>query len=209
MKYGTPSGRMEHCQQCALEFDVDEAGRVPQHRKRSGYGWDGGVEISLIADAMCVRSGHVSREERARRKGTRLAQRVENASTSRDDARVALDSYLEGRDEFADRVPEWRRAALALYNERHRKGFAHAYEYATRCAPDARRAKTLGDIYCRFCGERLFSQVKDPHHLVAGSADAQRHLTICALQLLAGMRPLQKPGYRSLPFEQMWREDQP
>lgn len=122
---------------------------------------------------------------------------------------VALDSFIEDRTDavgvkYAVQIPVWRKHALAIYNKQHGKTFAHSYEYATKVAANNRRAETRGDIYCRFCGERLFAQVKQPHRLVAESADAQRHLTICALQTLAGMRAAAKPGHRALPMEQMW-----
>lgn len=120
---------------------------------------------------------------------------------------VALDLFTEDRrefSEFAQRLPAWRKAALARFNKQHETTFAHPYEYATTCAVQSRRAKTLGDVFCRFCGEQLFSQVKRPHELVADSPDAQRHLTICALQILAGMKAPAAVGHRSLPMEQLW-----
>lgn len=125
---------------------------------------------------------------------------------SRQEIRVALDSVIEGRADYAQQVPAWCKKALALYNKRHGKTFAHPYEYATKVAASSRRAHTLGDIYCRFCGERLFAQVKQPHKLVADSAEAKRHLTICALTMLAGMREAAQPGHRALPLEDLWRE---
>lgn len=207
-KYGSPSGRVEQCQRCHLDLDVDELGRVPQHRRRTGIAWDAGVDYSYISTEMCPKSGHPSREEIQRRKESRCDQRLATAIIARDEARVALDAVIERRDEYADRVPEWCRAALAVYNQRHGSRHAHAYEYATKVAVASRRANTRGDIYCRYCGERLAVGVKDPHRVVASSFEAQRHLTICALQVLAGMREPAKPGYRTLPMEYAWVDEE-
>jgi hypothetical protein len=120
---------------------------------------------------------------------------------------VALDMIIEGRsevDEYAKQLPAWRKTALARYNAKHNERFTYPYEYVTSCAPQSRRAETLGDIFCRFCGERLFAQVKQPHRLVKESTDAQRHLTICALQILAGLKAPAAVGHRALPMEQLW-----
>lgn len=125
----------------------------------------------------------------------------------RDEIRVAIDAVTEGRADFDDRLPAWRKAALALYNATHKTTFAHPYEYATSCAVESRRAHTLGDIYCRFCGEQLFAQVKRPHQAVANDAEATRHLTICALHVLAGMRTVAKPKHRALPMEMLWQPE--
>jgi hypothetical protein len=125
----------------------------------------------------------------------------------REEVRVALDALLEGRGLYSNLFPRWVKAALVLYNAAHKQRVAHLYEYATRVAPQSRRAATLGDLFCRICGEQLANQIKQPHQLVRGSADIRRHLMICALQLLSGMRKPAKPGYRSLPLEQMWRDD--
>jgi hypothetical protein len=121
-----------------------------------------------------------------------------------DEIRVALDAYLEGRAEYDKQVPAWRKAALAVYNKTHSTTFAHPYEYATKVPPRDRRRETRGEVYCRFCGERLFAGVKQPHKLVADSDEAQRHLTICALQTIAGMREPAKPGHRALPMEYLF-----
>lgn len=139
------------------------------------------------------------------------------APTDVDEIKVALDAVLDDRPDaraaFADKyerhVPDWIRSARALYNKRNGSTFAHLYEYATSCAPLSRRASTRGDVYCRICGERLFAQVKQPHKLVAESPEAQKHLTTCALQMLAGMREPAKPGHRALPLEPVWAEDGP
>lgn len=131
------------------------------------------------------------------------------APIDRNEVGVALDAVIEGRQDYDAKLPAWRRVALAFYNTRHGSKFAHPYEYATKVAASNRRAETRGDIYCRYCGERLFVGVKQPHKLIAESAEAQRHLTICALQVLAEMRPAAKPGHRALPLEFLWREDQP
>lgn len=117
---------------------------------------------------------------------------------------VALDSVIDGRHDFDHRLGVWRRAALAHYNNRHGTKFTHLYEYATRCAPASRRSHTLGDVYCRLCGDRLYAQVKEPHQLVKKSVEAQRHLTICTLHVLSGMRQPAKPGYRTAPMESWW-----
>ena len=119
--------------------------------------------------------------------------------------RVALDAFLEARpvEEFDKHRALWLKVGLARYNERYRLHVAHPYEYATKVKPENRRKETLGDVYCRFCGERLFAQVKQPHRLVKASDDAQRHLTVCALQVLAGMRRPTPPGHRRLPFESL------
>jgi hypothetical protein len=133
-----------------------------------------------------------------------LATRID-----RDVIRVALDAFIENRavDDFEPLLPAWRKAALRLYNKSHGTKLAHPYEYATHVK--RRRANTRGDIYCRFCGERLFAQVKQPHQLVRESGDAQRHLTICALMTLAEMRTPAKPGHRTVPMEDLWRDDGP
>jgi hypothetical protein len=205
---GTPTGRFEHCQRCYLAFEVDELGRVPQHRKRTGSSWVGGVGSSMIAPDTCSKSNHPSREELQRRKEQRKLNRLDTAAKVKEDARVALDAFLEGRrvDEYEKHLKEWRRVALVAYNAAHGTKATHAYEYATSCAPQSRRAHTRGDIYCRFCGERLAVGVKDPHGVVAASDEAQRHLTTCALQLLAGMREPAKPGHRALPMEFTWSD---
>lgn len=126
-----------------------------------------------------------------------------------EDIKVALDAVIEGRAEYADEIAAWRKLALTVYNSRHGKTHAHLYEYATKVAPDRRRAETRGDIYCRLCGERLFAGVKRPHQLMKeGKAlEAQRHLAICALQVLAGMREPVKPGYRAMPMESVWSSE--
>lgn len=118
---------------------------------------------------------------------------------------IAADAMQIGDHRFDDLIPAWRKAAVKVYNAEHGTTFAHPYEYATKVAANNRRAETLGDIYCRFCGERLFSQVKQPHQLVKQSAFAEHHLTICALQVLAGTRPSAKPGHRALPMEMLWQ----
>lgn len=198
---------LEHCQKCYLAFDVDELGRVPQHRKCTGSGRVGGIGYSSIASESCPKSGHPSREEMQRRKDRRRDERLAIAVIARDEARVALDAFLEGRDYEAP-IEEWRKAALTLYNAMHAKKYAHPYEYATKVAVASRRAETRGDVYCRFCGERLAIGIKDPHGVIRADAEAQRHLTICALQLLAGMREPAKPGHRALPLEMTWRDDE-
>jgi hypothetical protein len=125
---------------------------------------------------------------------------------TRDDLLVALDAILDGRniEEYDRHRARWRLDALGRYNAQHKTTFANPYEYATTCAPQSRRAHTLGDIYCRFCGERLFQQVKQPHRVIRESPEAQRHLTICALQVLTEMRKAAKPGHRAIPMEAWW-----
>jgi len=122
-------------------------------------------------------------------------------------AMVMIDALIERRHDFDDdaRLSVWPRSALARYNTIHGTTFAHPYEYATKVAANNRRRHTLGDVYCRFCGEQLFAQVKQPHKLIAGDAEATRHLTICALQVLAGMRQPAKPKHRALPMELFWQ----
>lgn len=128
-----------------------------------------------------------------------------------DEIRVALDAFIEDRAvvKWGEQLPTWRKTALRVYNRTHGTKAAHPYQYATKAAPSARRAKDRGEIYCRFCGEMLFARVKRPHELVRDSVEAQRHLTICALQVLAGMRELAKPGHRALPMDALWRGAMP
>ena len=148
MKHGTATGRLERCQRCFLTLDVDESGRVPRHRRRTGSGYVGnGGSYSMIALEPCPKSGHPSREEMQRRKESRRDARLATAIIVRDDARVALDAYLEHRGEYADRIAEWRRAALVLINHTHGSKSAHPYRYETKAAPSSRRANTRGDIY--------------------------------------------------------------
>lgn len=118
---------------------------------------------------------------------------------------IAADAVQLGDARFDEKLVPWRKAALRLYNAANGTRFSHPYEYATKVAAENRRAETLGDIFCRFCGERLFSQIKRPHQLVKSSAFAQHHLTVCALQTLAGTRPAERPGHRALPMEDLWR----
>lgn len=166
-------------------------------------------ELSPKESAFLDRLAHQYRKQIGRCMSIACIACHQPPAIDREEIRVALDSVLEERGEYDEKIGSWRREALARVNRAYGTTFAHPYEYATRCAPESRRAHTLGDIYCRFCGERLFSQVKQPHKLVASSDEAQRHLTICALQILAEMKPLVPPGHRALPFEQLWREDQP
>lgn len=203
--YGAATGRIEHCQKCHRPHDVDEQGRVPQHRRVLGSVYEGGASSTSIADALCAKSGHPSREEIERRKEERAADAAKSVGDP--DYAVALDAFLVGRNEYERRLPAWRKTALRVYNKQHSTTFARPYEYATKVAPWNRRAETRGDIYCRFCGERLFAGVKQPHKLVKESADAQRHLMICALQVLAGMRESVAPGYRAVPMEAEWSSE--
>ena len=159
-------------------------------------------EMSDKASAFLDRLAHQYRKQLGRCMS--VACMACSPTIDRDEILIAVDAVTDGRHDFDDRLLSWKRAALALYNTTHGTTFAHPYEYATTCAPQSRRAHTLGDVYCRFCGERLLQQVKQPHKLVAESPDAHRHLTICALQLLGRMRAPAKPGHRALPMEMMW-----
>lgn len=124
-----------------------------------------------------------------------------------EEIRVALDALLEGREEYGKQLDAWRKLALATYNRQFKTTFAHPYEYATKAKPQHRTAATRGDIYCRFCGERLFVGVKQPHRLVREHDGARRHMLVCALQVLAGMREPASPGHRTLPMEQAWSDE--
>lgn len=129
------------------------------------------------------------------------------AKFSRDELLVVLDAAIEGRSEWDAHHDELRKAALRRYNSLHGTKHAHPYEYATRVTASNRRARHRGELYCRFCGECLFFQVKQPHKLVADDPVAQRHLTICALHVLAGMREPAKPGHRTAPMDFLWQTE--
>ena len=117
---------------------------------------------------------------------------------------IAADAIQLDDHRFDSMIPHWRKLALKIYNAKHESKFAHPYEYVTRAAPSSRTARTFGDVYCRFCGERLLERVKDPHALVKTRPLVERHLTLCALQVLCGIRKASQPGHRALPMEWMW-----
>lgn len=154
----------------------------------------------------CPGSGKPSVEESERRIADRRHAKHRTAAKVRDDAAVALDAFIECRTEYdAATIAEWSKLALFQYRERWNVPAVHPYRYETREKPWNRRAATRGDIFCRFCGERLFTGVKRPHELVANSAVAQRHLTICALQVLAGVKEPVDPKHKRVPFEDLAR----
>ncbi len=164
-------------------------------------------ELSPKESAFLDRLAHQYRKQIGRCMSIACVACHQSPAIDREVIRVAVDAVIEGRSEYDEQIKPWRIEALRRLNHAYKTTFAHSYEYATKVRPENRRKETLGDIYCRFCGERLFAQVKQPHKLVASSDEAQRHLTICALQILAEMKRLVPPGHRALPFEQLWRED--
>jgi hypothetical protein len=196
--------RRERCSKCDVVHDVDVKGRLVEHRRAISWVFGGG-RARQVADTMhCDGSRVPSKEESARRAADRKHEQHRKIHEDRGDILVALDCYLEGRSEFAERLDGWRALALFAYREKWNQPVAHPYRYVTRVAASSRRAETRGDIHCRYCGDRLVAGVKQPHVLVKESADMQRHLTICALHVLAGMRESVAPDHKALPMEPLF-----
>jgi hypothetical protein len=181
----------ERCQRCDAVQDVDAKGRVAWHLRASGR---------LRID--CDGSNKPSKEHRERTDADQTLAKHRRILDERGDMLVALDAYIECSG-FDRRLGEWKKLALWQYCEKWLVRVAHPYRYETRCAPDNRRAETRGEVYCRFCGGAMFQQVKQPHDLVKGSGEAQRHLTICALHVLTGERESVAPNFKALPLEDL------
>jgi hypothetical protein len=144
--------------------EVDVRGLVRDHLRACQ--WTNGAPSRFVD---CEGSRKTSKESTSRREADRKLALHRRIVDDKGAILVALDAYVART--FDDPcIPEWRRLALFQYREKWGVHVAHPYRYETRVAADNRRAETLGEVYCRFCGGCLFHQVKQPHRLVAAVA---------------------------------------
>lgn len=188
--------RRERCWKCDADHDVDAKGRVAKHQRPTS--WTNGV-ATRFAD--CDGSRRPSKEEMARRTADRELAIHREIDDVRAEASVAIDAMIMGRGEYADKVARWGWLALWSYRKHWKVPAVYPFRYETKCAASNRRAETRGDVYCRFCGERLLVGVKRPSDVVAESEHAQRHLAACALHVLVGLREMAPPTHKVLPME--------
>jgi len=111
-----------------------------------------------------------------------------------DDAAVAYDAWLDGREgfDFAALVA----SALADYERRFPQHAPYKTFSTQRCGgPDYKLHKM--DVYCTFCRGLLVGRIA----MMANPAalpKVAKHTTGCALACLAGLREMRPPGTRGL-----------
>lgn len=139
---------------------------------------------------------------RPKRGGTNFAKvkRESEAKSAADEARVAVDDLISGRNhvDFVGERPRLLKLALQKYRIEHPgKAPIRPVIVATRSLT-ASQASAMGrwrakDIYCLFCGEMVGHHERDI---------ADRHIEKalpCALMFLAGMIKAVAPGTRKPP----------
>jgi hypothetical protein len=206
VKYGAPSGRIEECAHCRDRLDVDERGRIPEHRAARGwdnYGPGGTWRVTNRDSQTCNGYGRPSKEEKRRRGATKNEQMTGDAAAARDDAAVALDAFLDGVTvpTLTDRLDVFTRLALHEYRRRFGVNARRVWRWETRTRPTSRTSITRGDIYCTFCGELLVRSVMRPIDVALEHRLANFHVVRCTLWFLSGIRDAVKPGTKTLPEE--------
>lgn len=187
--------RRERCWKCDAVHDVDAKGRLVVHERANGWRYsDGGMQVA--STIRCDGSFRPSKEEMSRRAADRELAIHREIEDVRAEASVAIDAMIEGRGEYADKVARWGWLALWSYRKRWKVSAVYPWRYETRCAASSRRASTLGDILCRFCGVVIAAKCKNPADVVAESEHAKRHLATCALHVLCGLREPASPTHR-------------
>lgn len=168
-----------------------------------------------VENAVCVGSGKMSREQRQKRVDARNRKRQTEVEAHRAMAAVANDAVLEGRGDLIGAAEIYNLVRFALVDLHLRYPDValsrEPWRWVHRGKVRGPRylKKSLGDIYCRFCGERLAMRAAHAYVEVqrcGGNAslftrDVLPHTTPCALQSLAGLRIPVKPGTMLLPEE--------
>lgn len=133
--------RREQCEHCEVVHEVTERGAMVVHGGL--YGWQNRGTTALVTGTICRGSGRMSKQERARRVADRKHAKHRDVLANQDDARVALDAFIEGRAEFADRIKAMCDLALFQYREQWSVAAVHPFRYETREKPENRRAMTV------------------------------------------------------------------
>lgn len=174
----------ETCRWCGNQIPIDARGRLVKH------GIGGTVPVNEqswrnMPGPRCDGSGYPSREEARRRRIKRQARADALLAELAPEAPAALDAFLEGRPEYADRIPDFRRAALLAWNRRNQERRRWPVERANEPGGCGH------DWACLYCGRDLTqhesSDGVSPSWFAGADYAAKvcaRHLTECALRYL-------------------------
>lgn len=175
-------GCAEVCQGCRARVEVDQKGRVAAHNVHEAtFGSARGRRWLVSAAVVCSRSGHPSIDELLRRKARRREVTIRQILDLRDEALVALDAFLEGREELADRIPEMRRVATHGHRRLVRRQGRRTVHV------DREGETSVITARCVFCDDLLVKLPEWPSSLAAieHMDEVYRHATECALRFLA------------------------
>lgn len=186
------------CGACKRMFELVN-GKVIEHQLT----WKSEIEVEARSPATvsirsCSGSNGRPDDVRARNRERARAKRRKLVDAVSGEASVVLDALLGKRAdldaEYDDKARE-RMLALAFVGYRIEFPTTPTSNGLLWCG----NPKVRHDLYCRFCGEFVAhvpaggwsTQTKEQRFEVTG-----RHVLICALQYLAGIRKLVAPGTR-------------
>lgn len=187
--------RVGTCQRCKLEQELNAAGRIFEHDK----------PLTGTGDRRryrCTGSGLRSDEDCEPDRQKARAERRAAAERVRHEALVMLDALqLDHATVDEDKIVAYRKHAFALYRILY-----------LRSQPDRSGIKWRGredrqvDLFCVFCGD-LVATFPKPWWQGASEPKnwnpVQKHVSICALQFLGGLRVPPPPGTCNAPTGQM------
>ena len=147
----------------------------------------------------CTGSGLRSIEDGAPDREKARAARASSIDRIRDDATVALDAYqLDHESLDMERIAHYRKLALTAYRLVHERSQPNSQCVKWHGRVDSRGRRDLRDprvdIFCVFCGHRVATFPKAYYaNTDANWPPIERHTTICALAVVAGLLVPVKP----------------